>query len=88
MRIFITSAEVAGMLGISAPSFMRVRPRLEDEDGFPEPMPHCRRPLRWRRDQVEAWIDGQGLPRDRETMIDPALITSGRVALLAEARRA
>lgn len=84
---FIATAEVAQLLGLSDSGFLRQRPRLEDETGFPEPMPHARRPLRWRHDQVLAWIEGQGLPRDIETRIDPALIHSGRVILLAEARR-
>jgi predicted DNA-binding transcriptional regulator AlpA len=84
---FIATAEVAQLLGLSGGNFLRVRPRLEDEAGFPEPMPHSRRPLRWRRDQVLSWIEGQGLPRDTESTVDPALIASGQVVLLAEARR-
>lgn len=88
LPIFITTAQVAGMLGLSDGGFLRQRTRLEDADGFPEPMPHCRRPLRWRRDQVQSWIEGHGLPRDLEDRIDPALIHAGKVALLDEARRA
>lgn len=84
---FIATAQVAQLLGLSDGGFLRQRPRLEDEAGFPEPMPHSRRPLRWRRDQVLAWIEGQGLPRDIEDRVDPALVASGRVILLAEARR-
>ncbi|SFY18191.1 hypothetical protein SAMN04244548_02974 [Paracoccus pantotrophus] len=84
---FIATAEVAQLLGLSDGGFLRQRPRLEEAAGFPEPMPHSRRPLRWRRDQVLAWIEGQGLPRDLEARVDPALIASGQVVLLAEARR-
>lgn len=84
-RTFISTAEVADLLGVSAQGFLRNRARLEDELGFPEAMPHRRRPLIWRRDQVETWIDGQGTPR--EDRIDPALVAAGKVALLAEARR-
>ena len=86
-QTFITTAQVAELLGLSDGCFLRQRIRLEDQDGFPEPMPHSRRPLRWRRDQVQNWIEGHGLPRDIEDRIDPALIQTGKVALLAEARR-
>lgn len=85
--IFIATGDVAQLLGLSDGGFLRQRPRLEDEAGFPEPMPFARRPLRWRRDQVLAWIEGQGLPRDAACRIDPAAIASGQVVLLAEARR-
>lgn len=84
---FIPTAQVAQLLGLSDGGFLRQRPRLEDEVGFPEPMPHSRRPLRWRRDQVLAWIDAQGRPRDPDTHVDPSLLASGQVILLAEARR-
>ncbi len=85
--LFITTAHVAELLGLSEGGFLRIRHRLADEEGFPDPMPHSRRPLRWRRDLVSAWIEGQGLPRDLEDRIDPALLAAGKVALLAEARR-
>lgn len=85
--LFVTTADVATMLDLSEGGFLRARQRLEDATGFPQPMPHARRPLRWRRDQVQAWIETQGLPRDLETRIDPALIAGGKVALLFEARR-
>lgn len=84
---FIPTARVADMLTLSEAGFLRQRQRLEDDFGFPQPMPHCRRPLLWRADQVSDWIEGQGLPRDIEARIDPALIRSGAVVLLAEARR-
>ncbi len=84
---FITTAQVSQLLGVSDGSFRRRRAQLEDCAGFPEPMPHSARPLRWRRDQVLAWIQGQGLPRDLEARVDPALVASGQVVLLAEARR-
>lgn len=84
---FIATRDVAGLLGLSDGTFLRQRPELEDRHGFPEPMPHARRPLRWRRDQVLAWINGHGLPRDAAAHIDPDAVASGQVILLAEARR-
>lgn len=61
--LFIDTAAVAGMLGQSAEHFLRIRADLEDDHGFPMPMPHWKRPLKWRRDQVEGWLASQGLPR-------------------------
>ena len=86
-RSFVTTAEVAQLLDLSEGVFLRKRAELEDRNGFPQPMPHSRRPLRWRIDQVAAWIDSQGLPAAIEDRVDPALIATGKVALLAEARR-
>ncbi len=64
MRDFITASEVAALLGLTdAPAFHRQRDRLEDDHDFPIPMPQCRRPFLWRRDQVQAWIDAQGGPK-------------------------
>lgn len=84
---FIATPQVARMLGVSDSLFLRRRGQLEEFAGFPQPMPHCSRPLRWRRDQVLAWIDAQGRPRDADSDIDPALLASGQIVLLAEARR-
>lgn len=62
---FITADAVAEMIGAaSRQAFMRQRNELETEHGFPLPMPSARRPLRWRRDQVAAWIEAQGRPQD------------------------
>jgi hypothetical protein len=92
---FIDAKEVAQLLGLpDAAAFMRRRIYLEDFNGFPLPVPHWKRPVKYRADQVQHWLDGQGLPRAPETDIDPALISSGKVHVLgaqsrmmAEARR-
>lgn len=84
----IDTAEVATLLGLPGPdAFLRRRIELEDHHGFPCAMPHWKRPLKYRRDQVELWIETNGTPRGPEPDIDPALIASGKVRLLAEARR-
>lgn len=87
-RAFIRTGDIAQRLAISKETFRAKRQLLEERHGFPQPMPHTRHPMLWRADQVDAWIEGQGLPRDIEERIDPALIHSGKVHLLAEARRA
>lgn len=88
MSVFVTTAEVAQLLGMSDAGFLRQRERLEDTTGFPLPMPMSRRPMRWRRDQVEHWIEAQGIPRQLHAeTVDAHLIATGKVALLAEARR-
>jgi len=86
---FIDTSAVAQMIGCTPDEFLRRRIELEDSHGFPLPLPHWRRPLKWRADQVALWIEGQGLPRAAEVTpaIDPALIAAGKVALIAEARR-
>lgn len=62
-RTFITAAEVAPLIGMeSAQAFLSARQRLEEEESFPLPMPTCRRPLRWRRDVIEAWVNQVGVP--------------------------
>lgn len=81
---FITAREVAPLVGYTSPvSFLKDRPRLERDLAFPPPMPTSRRPLRWRRDAVEAWAEQQGRPEPQITP-DPG----GNVVLMQEARTA
>lgn len=66
---------------------MARRARLESAPVlFPLPMPHCKRPLLWRADEVAGWIARHGTPATPG--IDPALIATGKVALLEMARTA
>ncbi|MBW4972107.1 hypothetical protein KZZ08_00660 [Roseovarius mucosus] len=82
--IFLTAAQVADRLGLrDAGAFLRIRDRLEDAQDFPPPLPILRRPLRWRADAVQAWIDAQGLPAPADFTPTPG----GNVVLLKEARR-
>lgn len=62
-RPFMTMTEVADALGLTYHAFVLRRQRMVQDMGFPEPMPHSQRPILWRRDRVEHWIAGQGLPR-------------------------
>lgn len=60
---FITSAQVAQLLDLpGATSFLARRPQLE-EMGFPLPCPWSARPMKWRSDLVQGWINAQGRPR-------------------------
>lgn len=87
-RPFLTSAAVAQALGlVSAEAFLARRATLEAAPLlFPPPMPHCKRPLLWRADEVDGWISRHGIPATAG--IDPALIATGKVALLDMARTA
>ncbi|RWR32493.1 hypothetical protein D2T29_00405 [Sinirhodobacter populi] len=85
---FIDANEVAARLGMAPAVLRKRRLQLEERYGFPQPLPWALRPLKWRADQVEYWVQQHGLPRDAEVEVDPALIRSGKVRLLAEARRA
>lgn len=80
---FITADTVAELTGFdSAESFLRARARLERYENFPPPMPTCLRPLKWRRDAIEAWVVTVGTP----DMGVPIAVGSN-VVLLEEARR-
>jgi predicted DNA-binding transcriptional regulator AlpA len=81
----MTTAEVADLLGIAPATLLAKREELADATGFPEPLPWSLRPLRWRRDRIEAWLGEQGLSRAAPV---PARVTGPNVVLLAEARRA
>lgn len=81
---FIDTAAVATLMGQTPDHFLRVRADLEDDHGFPLPMPHWKRPLKWRADQVQGWIEAQGRP---QTALPPRPF-GHNVVLLEEARRA
>ena len=80
--IFIPTAMVAAWLAVSPQAFLQRLPRLIEGAGFPEPLPHSRRPLRFR---VPAWIEERGLPRAEAA---PARPQGRNVILLEEARTA
>lgn len=63
--LFLTSGQVADAIGYtSAGAFMRDRARLEADCLFPLPMPtHRHRAMRWRADEVQAWVARNGRPR-------------------------
>lgn len=87
-RIFITAHDVADMLEFqSAAQFLTRRAALERDQGFPTPVVFCQRPLKWRRTDVQSWLDGAYLPPD----IDAARPVSGdrarRVVMLHQARQ-
>lgn len=80
---FIDTAEVAGLLRTKPEQFLRQRTELEDDHGFPLPMPHWKRPLKWRRDMVEGWIEAQGRPKD-ETAAALQIPAGGNVVRLMD----
>ena len=84
--LFLTSAQVAAQLGLDdAQAFLRQRARLEDDHGFPLPMPTLRtRRMRWRADQVAYWVETNGLPRPPSMPVP----TGGNVVLMRKAMTA
>jgi predicted DNA-binding transcriptional regulator AlpA len=86
MPSYITSAEVAERLGLRPVTFLKIRARLEAEDGFPPPVPQCRRPLRWKLSEVLGWIANSGRAEPVVQMPGKPPVTN--LVLMAEARRA
>lgn len=89
MRTFVDASAVAALCGFAdRAAFLRARARLEDEEGFPLPMPSLRRPFLWRADQVVAWVDRVGRPRaecEPDHLMPVPL--PANVVLMREARR-
>lgn len=84
--IFLTAELVAPEIGFAnARAFLMARERLETDHDFPLPMPTCRRPLKWRADEVRAWAARQGLAEPAA----PAPLPAGsNIILLREAQTA
>lgn len=85
---FIDANALAARLDMPAVVLRRRRLELEEHCGMPQPLPWARSPLKWRADQIDHWLSQCGLPRAAKVTVDPALVSSGKVRLLAEARRA
>lgn len=89
MPPFVTAAGVASLIGMAdAAAFLRARDRLEQDHGFPLPMPTSRRPLLWRRETVAAWVEAQGHARDDMANLAAIIAASPNVRLLEKARAA
>ena len=56
-RILLTSAQVAARLGHKASWFLRRRPSLEADHGFPRPVDGCG--MRWDPAAIERWLDAR-----------------------------
>lgn len=90
--IFIDAGGVARLLGLpDAEAFLRRRRALEERCDFPLPLPWWKRPVKYRRDMVLAWINLQGRPgsdEDARAAAVAAGLATGKVALLEKARQA
>lgn len=77
---FINARQVAALLAFSgAPAFLRARERLEQDQQFPAPVPTCRRPLKWRRAAVVAWLE-QAAPAGPLPPAAPGVVVPFRAA--------
>lgn len=88
LPLYLTSEQVAAVTGYaSAAAFLRDRTRLETTTLFPLPMPtRLTRNLRWKGDEVLAWVARQGLPAQAGIPIEA--IMTGKVVMLDMARTA
>lgn len=82
---FVTTDQVAYLIGMSVPLFRQRREAMIEDLGFPEPLAHVHRPMRWRADQVLAWVEAQGRPRAFEP---PPRPQGPNVVLIEKARHA
>ena len=89
-RTFIGAAEVAHMMGLtSASAFLTRRAVLEATRGFPSPVPWSKRPLMWRRDSVQRWVDALGeVPSAALELLPDQADAARRVVMLHQARTA
>ena len=86
MPIFIDATKVAKMIGFnSAQHFLMNRSRLGREEEFPLPMPTCKRPLKWRGSEVEAWVICQGTAEDASPKIPQPVPQKGTNSMLERA---
>jgi predicted DNA-binding transcriptional regulator AlpA len=85
-KTFWTADEVAEYLGFRCKeTFLKGRDAMEALMGFPPPLPYLARPLRWRSDQIEAWLENQGTPEaDGDNVVD----LGARRAMMQAARSA
>ena len=91
LPLFITSAAGAEIIGFEEPmACQRQRARLEADHLFPLPMPTSRRPMRWKADEVQAWVarNGNPMPPGVDPTVLACAVASGKVQLLAMAGRA
>ncbi|WP_284262521.1 hypothetical protein [Roseicyclus amphidinii] len=56
-RLFMTTQEVAHLLGVTDDQLRNHLPRLQADEGFPLQMPHQKRPKLFRRAAVERWLE-------------------------------
>jgi predicted DNA-binding transcriptional regulator AlpA len=85
---FIDAGAVSARLGIGRALFLRHRAQLEDQHGFPLPMPLPRTPMKWRADAVDLWISQHGLPAGSSAAAPSAAPRPvGNVVMMAEAAR-
>lgn len=89
-RTFVTAGDVAHMMGLtSASAFLTRRAALEATRGFPSPVPWSKRPMMWRRDSVQRWVDGMGeVPSAALDLLPDRADAARQVVMLHQARTA
>lgn len=87
-RLFLTAAEVAPLIGYaSASTFLNARERLEEDEGFPTPiLQRAVVPLRWRRDELVAWLNRLPAPVEGVPGMVAADLAADRAVMMRMAR--
>ena len=90
LPIFVNASDVAQMLGLtSASSFLGRRAHLEETLGFPTPVPWSKRPMMWRRESVQRWVDALGeVPAAALDLVPDQPDAARRVVMIHQARTA
>lgn len=87
--LFLTADQVASALGLAnAKAFLRQRARLQADTLFPLPMPTQHKPLRWKADEVQAWIARHGTATPPQMPAAPPPVVRPASRLIALARTA
>lgn len=82
----LTNAEVAALLSMSLDTWIRRKPMLIRDQGFPPPVALGPCSHRWDRLAIEAWLDLQRPPHLRQA-VAPELTVKGGADGLAELQR-
>lgn len=86
--VFMSTKEIATALEMTVATLRKNLPRLIERDGFPMPSPHCLKPMKWRRDAFERWLENLSPTADNLRATPPGQAPGTNVHMLQLARTA
>lgn len=85
-RVFIGADEIAKMLELGTKAMFLTRRNHLEELGFPNPIAWMKSPMRWRRDDVQNWLDGAGRNSADLYLLEPTPSAHRKVVMGAMAK--